>query len=345
MTVTTVTLSELVAGAREGDLGAFAELVERFQPMALGYASSLLGDSGMAEDACQEAFLDAFLHLRRLREPAALAAWFRRVLVKHADRQRRRRLLYQELADVPGATDPLAGLIAAEERREVRQRVADLPPRLRECVSGFYGAGYSVLEIAAFLDVSESAVKKRLFDARNQLRRRLPEPAGPSAGPRDAVELLLAVRRGDLRRVAGVLSRRPDLVNVEERWSDLADLGGNGLGAGFTALQRAVFMGHHDVVRVLLDAGASQVAGPWLRPLDLAALQNDAAMVELLVERRAPAARPGELGPLHRAAMRGHLSAARRLLELGVPADPTAVAWARLKGHHTLADLIEEFMP
>ena len=67
-------VARLVHAARDGDARAFGELVERFQSMAQGYALALLRDPGLAEDACQEAFVDAFFHLHQLREDAAFLA-------------------------------------------------------------------------------------------------------------------------------------------------------------------------------------------------------------------------------------------------------------------------------
>ena len=52
-------LPVLVESAREGDLAAFEALVGRFQSMAFGYACSVLGDRSLAEDAAQEAFIEA----------------------------------------------------------------------------------------------------------------------------------------------------------------------------------------------------------------------------------------------------------------------------------------------
>ena len=175
-------LARLVHAARGGDGRAFGELVERFQHMAQGYALSLLRDPGLAEDACQEAFVDAFLHLNQLREDAAFPGWFRRVVHKHADRQRRSRLLAIELGELPGARDPLAALLEAEERRSVQEEVAALPARLRDSIALFYGAGLTVDEMASFLNVTPSAVKKRLFDARALLRRALPCQSRPDPG-------------------------------------------------------------------------------------------------------------------------------------------------------------------
>ena len=72
-------------GASQSDaapLDAYAEIVRRFQDMAAGYAYALLGDFHFAEDAAQEAFLQAYLDLEKLAEPAAFPGWFRRIVFK-----------------------------------------------------------------------------------------------------------------------------------------------------------------------------------------------------------------------------------------------------------------------
>ena len=83
-------VQSLVVKARAGDLAAFEDLVRRFQNMACGYAYARLGDFHLAEDAAQEAFIDAYRLLPDLRAPAAFAGWLRRIVFKHCDRFTRR---------------------------------------------------------------------------------------------------------------------------------------------------------------------------------------------------------------------------------------------------------------
>ncbi len=54
-------LATIVARAQRGDVDAFTTIVRRFQDMAVTYALSQLGDSHLAQDAAQEAFLGAYL--------------------------------------------------------------------------------------------------------------------------------------------------------------------------------------------------------------------------------------------------------------------------------------------
>src|SRR6478752_2176480 len=80
------TLTALVTAAQVGDLDAFGQLVERFQRMAYAVAYTMLSDAHLAEDVAQEAFIEAYICLPKLREPAAFPGWFRRIVHKRGDR-------------------------------------------------------------------------------------------------------------------------------------------------------------------------------------------------------------------------------------------------------------------
>ena len=75
-------LAQVLHSAQAGDMTAYDEIVSRFQDMAVGYAFSVLGDFHLAEDAAQEAFVEAYPILDRVYGPGALglcpggcAAW------------------------------------------------------------------------------------------------------------------------------------------------------------------------------------------------------------------------------------------------------------------------------
>jgi DNA-directed RNA polymerase specialized sigma24 family protein len=79
-------LESLVHHTREGDDEAYETIVRWFQDMAVGYGYSILRDFQLAEDAAQEAFLEAYRNPDKLREPAAFPGWFRRIVFKQCDR-------------------------------------------------------------------------------------------------------------------------------------------------------------------------------------------------------------------------------------------------------------------
>ena len=65
---------ELVRRAQTGDVAGYETIVERFQRSAFAHAFSMLGDTHAAEDAVQDAFVEAYRKLGSLRSPEAFAS-------------------------------------------------------------------------------------------------------------------------------------------------------------------------------------------------------------------------------------------------------------------------------
>ena len=72
-------LESLIAASRSGDMNSFARIVRQFQDMAYGYAYAILGDFHLAQDAAQEAFVEAYYNLTKLQDAAAFSGWFRQI--------------------------------------------------------------------------------------------------------------------------------------------------------------------------------------------------------------------------------------------------------------------------
>ncbi|NBC28491.1 MAG: sigma-70 family RNA polymerase sigma factor, partial [Spirochaetes bacterium] len=170
-------IKNLVIRSQLGDTGAFAQLVRAYERMAMGYAYAKLSDFHLAEDACQEAFTDAFLKLGSLRDPYAFPGWLRTVVRKHAERVRRKRgtinLPYlpemDESLPSQGYGRPEEILEREEEAERARAMIATLPAGQREAATLCYVDGCNVPEIARFLDIGSGTVRKRLHDARKTL--------------------------------------------------------------------------------------------------------------------------------------------------------------------------------
>ncbi len=170
----------LVVRAQAGDARAFDGLVRRYQDAAVAYARAILPDRAAAEDAAQEAFVQAWRDLRSLDEPAAFGGWLRRIVFKYCDRVRRAARPTAPLLDGLPATaefDPLAEAARRHSAASVRHAVHSLPDQQREATLLYYFTGYSVAEAAEFLDASPSAIKNRLHAARARLRKELWEMA------------------------------------------------------------------------------------------------------------------------------------------------------------------------
>jgi RNA polymerase sigma factor (sigma-70 family) len=218
-------LALLVQQAQAGDPEAFSRIVDRLQDLAYGAARAHLGHHDMAQDAAQEAFVEAFLHLPSLREPAAFSGWFRQILFRRCVRLLRRKavstLPLESALEVPcGRPGPQQAAEVGELRLRVREAVASLPEHERMVTQLFYISGYSHREISEFLDVPVTSIKKRLHSARNRLKRRMlalveeelqaerPSRSGLFAAE---VELRAAAARGDARRTEEILRCWPEL--------------------------------------------------------------------------------------------------------------------------------------
>jgi len=165
-----------VTRAQRGDTRAFDALVRRFQNPAVAYARTLLPDPTAAEDAAQEAFVQAWRDLPRLTEAAAFGAWLRRLVFKFCDRVRRSARPTLPLAEslpIPGDQEPGWVVERADEAARVRAAIEALPCPLREATLLYYLTGHDIKEIAAFLALPPSTVKNRLHAARKRLRKEL----------------------------------------------------------------------------------------------------------------------------------------------------------------------------
>jgi RNA polymerase sigma factor (sigma-70 family) len=168
-------VTALVRAAQTGDNFAFAELVCSYQDIAVAYAASILRDYHLAEDAAQEAFVEAYKELPSLREPAAFAAWFRTIIFKHCDRLTRRKR--HRVTDLDAALEVVSPVLSPQETLELHEiktsvwkAIATLSETERVVVLLYYMGEHSHAVIAEFLNVTTNAVKTRLYAARKHLR-------------------------------------------------------------------------------------------------------------------------------------------------------------------------------
>jgi len=161
---------DLVRRARTGDAAAFRLLVERHQAAARARAAGLGAHQDDVDDIVQEAFLQAFAGLARLRDPDRFGAWLAGI-IRYVSRAAARQAPLMLLADWPEGLLPASvqGLPSAEDldRDEaLRTAVAGLPGGQRRAVELYYYADLPAGQIAG----SPGAAKASLHKARRRLR-------------------------------------------------------------------------------------------------------------------------------------------------------------------------------
>jgi len=166
---------DLIRRTLEGDTDAFGHLVDRYKDAVYGAAYARVGDFHDAQDVAQEAFIQAYRKLSELREPDRFASWLYAIAVNVArDHLRRRR----EAQPIHEAT-PAPALGSGDEHarralhRRIQQALTALSEIHRETVTLYYINGYTCDEVGGFLNVPSGTIKRRLSDARRQLRKEM----------------------------------------------------------------------------------------------------------------------------------------------------------------------------
>jgi RNA polymerase sigma-70 factor (ECF subfamily) len=167
---------ELISQAQQGDRQAFGQLVRRHREGVINVVYRMCGQSDLAEEAAQEAFIRAWTQLPRYRPRAPFRNWLYRIAPHVAlDRLRREKetVDLDSVALVHPGQSPQGVVEAAERGETVRQAVVELPPASRAVVVLREYEGLSYKEIADTLDIPLGTVMSRLNYARNRLRQSL----------------------------------------------------------------------------------------------------------------------------------------------------------------------------
>ena len=152
--------------------------MKSYQGIAFRTAFLVTRDSGEAEDAVQNAFINAYYALGRFREEAAFRPWLLRIVVNEARNRRRStgrreraalRLVEGRPAD-DAVPSPEAATLTSETGRELLDAVNSLSEKDRMVIACRYSLDLSEAEAAAVLGVRPGTVKSRLSRALARLR-------------------------------------------------------------------------------------------------------------------------------------------------------------------------------
>ena len=176
---------DLVERARKGDREAFAVLVHQVRDTLYAVAYRILRDTGLAEDALQNALVLAWRRLPKLREPERFEAWIHRILV-HAcyDESQRTRSWRTNVTvlplDGPGRADESS---AIADRDELERAFRKLPVEQRAVFVMHHYLGLPLVEVAETLGIPAGTARSRLHYAMAGLRSAL--TAAPKPVPRE----------------------------------------------------------------------------------------------------------------------------------------------------------------
>ncbi len=182
--------AQLVRNVLRGQLGAFDELVKRYQRRAVAVAYRLLNHREDAMEIVQDAFLKAYDKLESLSQPERFGPWLLRIVNNLSLNKRRWRSLRKaaslespqpddEDTSMRGALPDPQGpgpleVASGKETKQILDRLIDeLPDMQKQALVLFSLQKLPQKEVAQILDCSVEAVKWHVFTARKKLKEKL----------------------------------------------------------------------------------------------------------------------------------------------------------------------------
>ena len=277
-------LTEWVKSAQGGDADSYGKVVLRLQDMAYACAAAYLGDPHLAQDAAQEAFVAAYLELQagKLNAPANFPGWLKTIVRHQCSRMtRRHRLPVEPLESAAGLAAPAEamedGMDRAAQQRVAMLALQALPEGYRLVTVLYYFSGYSTEQIADFLGVPLTTVKKRLHDARHKLQQWVVhamsqnlQEHSPSRDPRFAAKIRHMIQPEALKKAEPLL------------WSP-------GIGTDVWELFCAAVSGDLEAIKRLLskDAALVRCQHAYRTPLYFSVRENQLEVTAFLLDRDA----------------------------------------------------------
>jgi RNA polymerase sigma-70 factor (ECF subfamily) len=178
--------NQLIAAAKSGRRAPFGELCERHMKRVSCVTRRIIRNREDAEDAAQECFLNAFVHLKTFDGRSQFATWLTRIAINAALMKLRKNRKAREVPiDEPNpssepvsqrefrydAPDPEETCSVGELKQIVKSAISGLRPRARKVVELIHLREHSIKETAQILGISTGAVKTRMFHAKIALNR------------------------------------------------------------------------------------------------------------------------------------------------------------------------------
>jgi RNA polymerase sigma-70 factor (ECF subfamily) len=179
----------MATACRAGDLRAYERLYSLHGARMKNLARNILGGKTDAEDAVQETFLKVQRSIASFRGQSSFVTWTFRILVNTCYDARRSRLRKKEVSanDEPQRDDsaprpePRAAVAHPALKLALERALAKLTRHQRDVFLLYEVEGFHHAEISTMLEISETASKNTLFQAKKNLRQMLEAPRGGDA--------------------------------------------------------------------------------------------------------------------------------------------------------------------
>ncbi|WP_289054548.1 RNA polymerase sigma factor [Carboxylicivirga marina] len=172
---------KLIKLIKAGDIGAFAQLIDKYQHMAYTLANSIVKNKQEAEEVTQDAFYKAYKALDKFKGDAEFSTWLYRIIYNTAiSKMRGRKAETSDLdnkevekQETPSFSDNLNRLEQKERKVILKKALSKLKEQDAFIIILYYYKEQSIEEIEQATGLSKSNVKIKLHRGRKQLQKEL----------------------------------------------------------------------------------------------------------------------------------------------------------------------------
>ncbi|WP_420574270.1 RNA polymerase sigma factor [Kordia sp.] len=171
---------QLVTLCKEGNQSAQMEIYNRYYKAMYNTAFRILKNSAEAEDAMQEAFLNAFMKLDTFSEQVSFGAWLKKIVVNksiylYKKQQRKEEVPIDSLLHKVEDNDGIASdeEFTSLQAQKVLQTLKTLKDNYRVSLTLHLIEGFDYEEICTILDISYANCRTMISRAKDSLRRKL----------------------------------------------------------------------------------------------------------------------------------------------------------------------------
>lgn len=174
---------EIIKRVVEGEVAFYEILVRRFNPVLYKVGRSYNFNHQDTEDLMQEAFIDAFLNLKKFQFRASFKTWISTIMLNNCYHKRNKlrasneyiktREDHKESIDRTTSNDVEERMRSSELNRIVEQALLNIPLEYRLVFTMRQANGFSTSEVAELLSITENNVKVRLNRAKTKLRKEI----------------------------------------------------------------------------------------------------------------------------------------------------------------------------
>lgn len=175
----TMTVTELVVAAQDGDRDAFGELFQRYRPTIVALAMRRVRNNDEAEELAQDVFIQAMQKISQLRVPEAFSGWLRQIVhrmaINRITRNRHAIACDPDTLEATYAVDTTPDDFAQdrEEAEAVRDGIDRLNLIDQQTLKAFYLKGQSLIEMSDSFEAPIGTIKRRLHVARKRLAKEM----------------------------------------------------------------------------------------------------------------------------------------------------------------------------